>query len=172
MGLRMLQRRSANAPKRVLKRVTKGRRPNTYQCPWSDAYGSPVGDRHAGGTWGAYVEGLPKKTGLTMKQLAAKSGIARGTFYKWIAGQTGVNVDSVKKVAAAAGDDLDAALRAAGGSLIPEGDDPQLREILEANLPDSVKRELVEYVLEQRQQAADAITRQVGVMIRAHKAAG
>jgi transcriptional regulator with XRE-family HTH domain len=106
-----------------------------------------------------------------MKDLASKSGIARGTFYKWIAGQTGVTVDSVKKVADAAGDDIDAALRAAGGKLIPEENDPQLREILEADLPDGVKRELVEYVLEQRQQATDAITKQVGVMIRAHKAA-
>jgi transcriptional regulator with XRE-family HTH domain len=171
MGARMLRRRSQNTPGWQRKRVSKGRRPGNYQCPWSDAYGSPVGDTHAGGTWGAYIEGLPKRTGLTMKDLASKSGIARGTFYKWIAGQTGVTVDSVKKVADAAGDDIDAALRAAGGKLIPEENDPQLREILEADLPDGVKRELVEYVLEQRQQATDAITKQVGVMIRAHKAA-
>lgn len=167
----MLQRRSGSGPKRQLKRVAKGRRPGTYRCPWSDAYGSPVGDTHVGGTWGAYIESLPKKAGLTMKELAAKSGIARGTFYKWMAGQTGVTVDSVKKVAAAAGEDLDVALRAAGGALIPESDDPQLREILESDLADSVKQELVAYVLEQRKQAADAITKQVGVMIRAHKAA-
>lgn len=171
MGVRMLQRRSKKVSTWQRKTVSKGRRPENYHCPWSDAYGSPVGDTHAGGTWGAYIESLPKQTGLTMKELAAKSGIARGTFYKWIAGQTGVTVDSVKKVAEAAGDDLDAALRAAGGKLIPEESDPQLREILESDLPDSVKRELVEYVLEQRQQAADAITKQVGVMIRAHKAA-
>lgn len=171
MGLRMLQRRSAERPRWQRKRVAKGRRPNTYQCPWSDAYGSPVGDKHAGGPWGAYIEELPKRTGLNFKQLAAKSGIARGTFYKWMNGETGVTIDSVKKVAEAAGDDLDVALRAAGGKLIPDGDDPQLREILEADLPDSVKQELVEYVLQQRQQAADAITKQVGVMIRAHKAA-
>lgn len=169
----MLQRRDAGQHKRQRKRVAKGRRPDTYQCPWSDTYGSPMGDmRHPGGPWGAYIEGLPKRTGLTMKQLAEKSKIARGTFYKWIAGQTGVTVDSVKKVADAAGDDLDVALRAAGGKLIPDGDDPQLREILQADVPDDVKQELVEYVLQQRQQAADAITRQVGVMIRAHKQAG
>lgn len=171
MGARMLQRRSKTAPPKRRKRVAKGRRAETYRCAWSDAYGSPVGDTHAGGTWGAYIEGLPKRSGLTMKQLAEKSGIARGTFYKWISGATGVTVDSVKRVAAAAGDDLDVALRAAGGKLIAEGDDPQLREILESDLPDDVKQELVEYVLEQRQQSADAITKQVAVMMRAHRAA-
>ncbi len=106
-----------------------------------------------------------------MKQLAAAAGIARGTYYKWIKGDTGVTVDSVKKVAASAGDDLDVALRAAGGRLVREDEDPQLRDIYESDLPGNIKQELVDFVLEQREQSTASIRKQVGVMIRAHKAA-
>lgn len=154
-------------------RVSRKRHPDAYPQPWSDAYRLPVGDtKHQGGTWGAYIEALPKRLGKTMKTIAAESGISRAQYYRWIGG-AGVNVDSVMKVAQYTGDALETVMRAAGGRLIRDGieDDPQLRDIYESDLPDSVKQELVEYVLLQRQQAEDAISRQLGVMIRAHKAA-
>lgn len=133
-----------------------------------------MGDtKHQGGTWGAYIEALPKRLGKPMKTIAAESGISRAQYYRWIGG-AGVNVDSVMKVATYTGDQLETVMRAAGGRLIREDaeDDPQLRDIYDSDLPDGVKQELVAYVLEQRQQSTDAIAKQVGVMIRAHKQAG
>lgn len=156
--------------------VAKGRRVWTYRCPSLETYRRLVGDtsqEHPGGTWGAYIEGMPKRTGLTMRKLAELAGVARSTLYKWINGTTGVTVDSVIRIAKAAGDPTSIALRAAGGRLIDETDDPQLADIYASDLPDNVKQELVDFVLDQRHRDAEALRQQVGVMIRAHgRAAG
>lgn len=128
-----------------------------------------MGDtQHPGGTWGAYVEAAAARPGWNTTKLAKAAGIGRSTFYKWRSGDGGVTVDSVLRVAKAVGDDPDAALRAAGGRLVNESEDPQLRDIYTSDLPDDVKQELVEYVLDQRHQAEEALRRQVGLMIRAH----
>lgn len=121
---------------------------------------------HPGGTWGAYIDGIPTRKGITLTELAKRSGIARNTFYKWKKGMTGVTVDSVKRVAQAAGDDEQYALRAAGGALIDEDHDPQLAAIYAADITDDEKQELVEYVLEERRRAEDALQRNVRMMIR------
>lgn len=129
-----------------------------------------MGDAHPGGAWGAYLEALPRRTGKTVKQLAADAGVARGTWYKWISGAMGATVSNVLRVAAAAGDPAEVALRAAGGRLLGEDDDPQIRDIIDSGLPEDVKQELIAYVVEERQRASDQIARQVEMMIRARKA--
>lgn len=126
-----------------------------------------MGDTHPGGTWGAYVEALSQRPGWTTTKLAKQSGIARATIYKWRAGKGGVTVDLVVKLAETVGDDPELALRAAGGRLVNESDDPQLAAIYAADISADEKRELVEYVLEERRRNDEAIQRNVGLMIRA-----
>lgn len=121
---------------------------------------------HPGGTWGAYIEGIPARTGMTITQVAEKSGIARGTFYKWMKGKTGVTAEYVRRLTAATGEDPEGALRAAGGILVDDGQDPQLRDIYASDLSDDVKQELVDYVLEERRRAEEALQRNVRMMIR------
>ena len=121
---------------------------------------------HPGGTWGAYVEGIPARTGMTMKQVAEKSKIARGTLYKWISGKTGVTAEYVRKLTDATGEDSETAMRAAAGVLVDDHEDPQLRDIHASDLPDEVKQELVDYVLEERRRAEEALQRNVRLMIR------
>jgi transcriptional regulator with XRE-family HTH domain len=129
-----------------------------------------VGDAQPGGTWGAYLRNLPRRTGKTVQQLAADTGVARGTWYKWMAGTMGINVANVLRVANAAGDPPEVALRAAGGQLLGEDNDPQIRDIIQSGLDDPTKQELIAYVIEERQRAADQIARQVDMMIKARKA--
>lgn len=126
-----------------------------------------MGDsKHPGGTWGAYVEALSRRHGWNTTRLAKESGIARATLYKWRSGNGGVTVDSVLRLTKAVGDEPEAALRAAGGRLVNESDDPQLAAIYAADISDDEKQELVEYVLEERRRAEDALQRNVRMMIR------
>lgn len=126
-----------------------------------------MGDTHPGGTWGAYVESLGQRPGWTTTRLARESGIGRATIYKWRNGVGGVTVDSVLRIATTVGDDPDVALRAAGGRLVNESEDPQLRDIYDADLPDATKQELVQYVLDQRASSEESLRKQVQLMIRA-----
>lgn len=122
---------------------------------------------HPGGTWGAYVEGIPARTGMTMKQVAEVSRIARGTLYKWISGKTGVTAEYVRKLTEATGEDRETAMRAAAGVLVDEHEDPQLRAIYASDLSDAEKQELVDYVLEERRRNEDALQRHIRMIIRA-----
>lgn len=129
---------------------------------------------HPGGTWGAYVEALSQRRGWNTTKLAKESGIARATLYKWRTGKGGVTVDLVVRLAQTAGDDPEIALRAAGGRLVNEAEDPQLADIYASDLSEAEKQELVEYVLEERRRNEDALQRNVRMMIRTRggKAAG
>lgn len=125
---------------------------------------------HPGGTWGAYVEALSRRPGWTTTRLAKESGIARATLYKWRTGKGGVTVDLVVKLAETAGDDPETALRAAGGRLVTETDDPQLAAIYAADITDAEKRELVDFVLEERRRLEESLQRQIRMATRQREA--
>lgn len=150
--------------------VPKRRQSVILKCLSMDTYCLPVGDTsHPGGTWGAYIEGIGDRPGWNMTRLAKESTIGRSTLYKWRNGQGGVTVDSVLKVAQTVGDEPERALAAAGGRLVNESEDPQLRDIYESDLSVAEKQELVEFVLDQRHRNDDAIRQQVRLMIKAHE---
>jgi plasmid maintenance system antidote protein VapI len=93
----------------------KRRRPRTYRCSSDTAYRLPMSDAPAPGeTWAAYLRRMTKRPGWSVARLARDSGIHRATIFKWIGGDAGVTIDSVRRVADALGDDPENALRAAG----------------------------------------------------------
>lgn len=152
--------------------VSKARHPRNYWCPWTGAYCLHVGDsEHPGGTWGAYIEDAAKRPGWNSKKLAEAAGVGRATLYRWRSGTTGVTVHSVRKLAAALGDDLEHALAAAGGRLVNDSDDPELSQIYASEISDAEKAELVEYVLEQRLRDRERREEHVRRLLRAHGAA-
>jgi transcriptional regulator with XRE-family HTH domain len=102
-----------------------------------------------GEDWPAYLRRMTKRPGWNVARLARESGIHRGTIFKWIAGGSGVTVDSVRRVALALGDDLENAFHAAGnvGAPMP-GEDEELalieRAPVDAALKDVMRRKLFE----------------------------
>jgi hypothetical protein len=108
--------------------------------------------------WVAYLLEVTTRPGWTVTRLSRESGIHRGTIYKWINGElTGTSTDSVRKIGTAADGRPDAAMQAAAGFL-GDTDDPDAEAItliLAAQIPDSLKQELIaDLRRESRQDAA------------------
>lgn len=78
-----------------------------YRLPMSDASAA------AAETWADYLRRMTQRPGWSVARLARESGIHRGTIFKYLAGESGVTVDTVRRIAKALGDDPENALRAA-----------------------------------------------------------
>lgn len=100
-------------------------------------------------TWADYLRELTTRPGWSVARLAREAGIHRSTIFRWMEGgeAKAVTVRSVKLIARAAGQDVDAALRAAGAVLDPEEPDDafdlQIEMIESADLPASQKRAMI-----------------------------
>jgi transcriptional regulator with XRE-family HTH domain len=116
--------------------------------------------------WAAYLDEIANRPGWSVARIARESGLDRGTIFRWKAGATGATVDSVKKIARAVGDDPEKVLRAAA-IIVPEApqpDDPDseaISLILAAEIPDSLKQELIADL--RRDSRRDAARRREGV---------
>src|SRR4051794_10281728 len=144
--------------------LCRGRSTGTYSGRVSH------GDDDEANPWGRYVKALTDRDGWSVARLARESGIARRTLFRWIGGSTeSVTVESVRLVAAASGDDLDRALRAAAGLALDEEEnddeaeiDFEIRMIEQSSLPEPQKRAMVDFArqLQRRQQAERAQVRE------------
>lgn len=65
--------------------------------------------------WASYLRRMTDRPGWSVARLARESGVHRGTIFKWLSGNEGVTVASVRTIATALGDDVTNALRAAAG---------------------------------------------------------
>ena len=78
--------------------------------------------------WGRYLRRITSAPGWSVARLARESGIHRATIFEWIRGDgESVTIGSVRAVAAASGDDLQNALRAAANlapATVPSGGQP------------------------------------------------
>jgi len=126
-GKRQIKRR-----RNLQLRVEKLRRPSTFEDPFAAAYRMPMGDgQGANESWAEYLRRMTSRPGWSVARLARESGIHRATIFKWLAGKGGVNVSSVRAIAAALGDHPENALRAAGNIASREEElDPDLKIIL------------------------------------------
>lgn len=135
-------------------------------CPrrWDDKYRVHMRDGSEGeppNTWADYLRELVSRPGWSVARLARESGIHRSTIFRWMEGGEAktITVRSVKLIAAAAGADVDTALRAAGAVLDPEEPDNdfdlQVEMIERSDLPASQKRAMIREAerLRQRQLA-------------------
>lgn len=118
--------------------------------------------------WAAYLDEVTHRDGWSVARLARESGIHRSTIFRWLSGdRSGTTIDSVRKIAEAAGDDADEVMRAAA-SVLPTArpDDPDAEAIAlvkASDLPEAIKQELIADLRRQaREDAArrrDSLTR-------------
>lgn len=112
--------------------------------------------------WARYLREATDRPGWTVARLAREAEIDRTTIFRWLkGGGERITIDSVRRIADAIGDDLDDALRAAGG--LPPKDEAadedeiefEIRMIQESDLPERQKQDMIRYArsLQQRQQA-------------------
>lgn len=174
MAQRILERdarliRSRTRRQKPLGRVDKKLRPPTHEEPFSVAYGGHMGDGQNREDWAGYLRRMTSRPGWSVARLSRESGIHRGTIFKWMSnkGTAGVNVNSVKAVAAAFGDDPANALRAAGSVEVAK--DAERDEEIELvrtdpRLSPEMKIRIVTLIVERRErerQAALAETRRL-----------
>lgn len=115
--------------------------------------------------WGRYLKEATDRDGWSVARLAREAGMDRGTIFRWISsGGERITIDSVRRIAAAIGDDLDDALRAASG--LPPKDETyeddeiefDIRMIRESDLPERHKEDMIKHARSlQRRQQADRI---------------
>lgn len=137
--------------------VGQDRRPPSYPSRWDNTYRMVVADGGIrSGGWGRYLREIAKRPGWTVARIAREAGLNRTTVFDWIRDGDGrsVTVGSVLAVAAAAGDDPLVALSAAAD--LADGGDPEIDEILASTLPDRIKTDLIESVLDRRDREAAA----------------
>lgn len=105
-----------------------------------------------GENWASYLRRMTRRPGWSVAQLARESGIHRATIFKWISGEPGVTVDSVRRIALALGDDPDTAFRAAGNTGAPAAaEDEELALIDRAPVDDDLKAVMRQKLLERRE---------------------
>lgn len=103
-----------------------------------------------GDNWAGYLRRMTKRPGWSVARLARESGIHRATIFKWLAGEEGVTIDSVRRIATALGDNPDNALRAAGNPGGGDALDEEMALIDRAPVGDALKATMRRKLLERR----------------------
>lgn len=107
-----------------------------------------------GENWSEYLRRMTKRSGWSVARLSRESGIHRATIFDWIKGDGGVTIDSIRRIAAALGDDLETALRAAGnagGATIDGKTDEEVAIIMAAPVDDALKKMMLRRLEERRE---------------------
>jgi transcriptional regulator with XRE-family HTH domain len=118
-------------------------------------------------TWAEYLRRMTGQPGWSVARLARESGIHRATIFRWIKGEGGANVASVRAIANALGDDPANALRAAGniGGDVEKPTDPDLmvlmRRLSDPDTPES-EREAIRAGLRYLAELAERTDRSPG----------
>lgn len=104
-----------------------------------------------GDAWSAYLRRMLALRGMTVTDLAKKSGLHRTTISEWLnKGAGAITIQSVYLVADALQDDRETALRAAGD--IPAGRDPEVDLILSAPWTEAKKAEMIDRLMQRREE--------------------
>jgi transcriptional regulator with XRE-family HTH domain len=107
-----------------------------------------------GDNWASYLRRMTKRPGWSVARLARDSKIHRATIFKWIAGEPGVTIDSVRRIALALGDEPENALRAAGnipGDAAPAPQDEEVALIMRAPVDDDLREIMLRKLYELRE---------------------
>lgn len=159
-----------------LGRVDKQRRPPTCPDPWAVAHNVPMGDGRTREDWAGYLRRMTSRPDWSVARLARESNIHRGTIFKWMKGQGGVNVSSVTAIAQALGDDPAIALRAAGRVDTDAAVDEEIELVrTDPNLDPEMKVRIVTLIVERRERersAAIAETQQLIELMKRMREAG
>jgi transcriptional regulator with XRE-family HTH domain len=152
--------------------VMKTRLPWSYRTSSDAAYRLLMSDASPPAeTWAEYLRRMTKREGWSVARLARESGIHRGTIFKWLGGETGVTVDSVRRIAIALGDEPSAALRAAGSAGVPASAerDEEMDLINRAPVDDDLKAQMRQQLLVRRERERQARLADIQGMIELAK---
>lgn len=130
--------------------VRQTRRSRSFPLRWAEPTVIHVVKDDA---WSAYLRRMTRRPEWTggVARLAAESGIARSSIFKWIAeGAGSITIESVYRIADALGDDRANALRAAGN--LPLDGDPEVELILASDRSERVKAALIDRLLTRREE--------------------
>lgn len=124
--------------------------------------------------WAKLISELIDRPGWTQQRLADTAGVDRGTIRRWRKGESAnVSAKSIRLIANAAGINEDEAARAALGAKIREDerDDEAIREVLESDIPERYKQEIIDHIRSRRTEAEETLRREIAMLLRAHRAA-
>lgn len=131
--------------------VAKMQRQRSYPRWWEALYRSHVSD---GGptAWSIFLAEMVARPGWSVARLARESGLNRSSIFRWLRGDGGLTLHSVRRIAQALDVDPAAAMLAAGSMLGPPSveDDPEMRTIMESRLAPSKKEAIVARVRARR----------------------
>ncbi|HEU4543426.1 MAG TPA: helix-turn-helix transcriptional regulator [Jiangellaceae bacterium] len=156
-GSRQAQKRQKLIDAARLKRVAQKRRPPDYPHRWDDAYRLRVGD---GGPneWGLYLRRMARSRGISVAELARRSGVHRATIFGYIRdGGESATIASIRMIADALGDSVENAVLAAANvrpvarATDPESD-PELDAILSAPVSNVMRMKMIRRLFDIREQ--------------------
>lgn len=135
----------------------------TYTCGGCATYREHVGE-DGKDAWTEFLAALIARPGWSVSRLARESGMDRSHIHRMMRGETKtVTVETVRMIAKGGQASLAEALHAArsrtSGEPVgtSEENDPEIRAIMESNLSDSTKRDLVAHVRRRQQQLREEV---------------
>lgn len=155
--IKLWRARRHETPTERRRRVAKARRGVAYQRRSGDTYRVHVSDAGRN-TWATFLAQQTARPGWSVARLARESGIHRSTIFRWLKGDGGITMQSIRAIASALGVDMQTALLAAGNSVTaPPPPDPREDPIIQAILADprwteEQRTELVKAQIERMEQ--------------------
>lgn len=131
-------------------RDAKMRRRGAYPHWWEASYGGGMSDGPT--AWSEFLAEMVARPGWSVARLAREATLNRSTIFRWLRGDGGLTIHSVRKVAQALGVDPASAMLAAGSTLGPPNvdEDPEMRAILDSRLSQPVKDQIIARVRARR----------------------
>lgn len=132
----------------------KLRRKGGYRRTSDATYRVHVSDAGRG-TWATFLTQMTTRPGWSVARLAREAGIHRSTIFRWIKGDGGLTLQSVRAIAHALNVDPEVALLAAGNLIQTEPQqrerDPEIELIMAAPVDDATRRRMLERLAMWRQ---------------------
>jgi len=123
---------------------------------WEASYGDRVSDAKPTG-WSRFLTEMTRRPGWSVARLARESGLNRSSIFRWIKGEPGLTLHSVHRIARALDVEPSVAMLAAAETLGPPrlDDDPEMRSIMESDLPQAKKDAIIAIVRARRARDLD-----------------
>jgi transcriptional regulator with XRE-family HTH domain len=126
---------------------------------------TPAGDGYDGKSWGDYIRRLKDRPGLSIAELARRTGYNPSTFFDWMSpnSRKRVTIPSILAVAHAAGDNPVDAFKAAAGLTSDEPEDVEIAMVRDSGLAEVIQDEIIANIRDWRERSQE-IERQRGLL--------
>jgi len=125
--------------------------------------------------WARLIASLVSRPGWSRARLAREAGINRNTPRRWMDGES-ANITStmIRLIADATDTPLQVVAEAAVGARRQDlrNEDDARRSVIESDLPEDWKQEILDYIEERRVESEEALRRDIDMMLRARRGEG